>query len=86
MDKEKVLSLAVAAAYIAIFATDVKNWELLLMPFIGLMFIWRPDVMMHIKKFGQGFDPNTPGCVFKAIGWAILLLPLVFISAAYIAE
>lgn len=85
MDKGKILSLIVAAIYLAIYVTDVKNWGLLLPPILGLMFIWRPDVMIHIKKFGQGFDPDTPGCVLVAIGWLVLLLPLLLGAISYFA-
>lgn len=67
-----------------IYLIFLKRWNLdvriLLLPAFGLLFIWFPGLAKQFDQFHTmktaPLDPDSPPCLFVAIGWGILLSPL----------
>ncbi len=89
MDKSRALSLAIVLINI-IVAVMEKEVSIAIFPLLGIPLIWFPGFAKHFSnfvapgKFGRAtpLDPNTPPCLFAAIGWTILIAPAVFAIAS----
>jgi hypothetical protein len=93
MDKSRALSLLVVVINI-IVAVKEKEIGIAIFPLLGIPFIWFPGFAKQFSnfvapgKFGRAtpLDPNTPPCLFAAIGWAVMLAPAVFAIASMLAN
>ncbi|MBF0502152.1 MAG: hypothetical protein HQM09_18575 [Candidatus Riflebacteria bacterium] len=91
MDLNRLFSLIVALIYLFTMRHGKFDLRILLLPAAGLFFIWFPGLAKQFDQFSvrgktSPLDPDSPPCLFVAIGWGILLLPVFIIIADYLAR
>ncbi|MGM0600978.1 MAG: hypothetical protein ACQETH_14305 [Candidatus Rifleibacteriota bacterium] len=79
MNASRIVSLLILLIYIG-FAIYSKFFTIVLLPLLGMVFIWFPSMFkafdqLGIYKRGTSMDPNTPSCFFALIGWALMFGP-----------
>lgn len=92
MNFNRIFSLLIFLVYIGL-AIRLREFTFLLLPLVGLSFIWFPSMAKFFDGLGAGMsrraapmDPNTPSCVFVLIGWGILLTPALIGIVAKLAS
>lgn len=92
MNYNRIFSLLIFLVYVGL-AIRLREVTLLLLPLVGLSFIWFPSMAKFFDGLGAGMsrraapmDPNTPSCVFVLIGWGILLTPALIGLVARLAS
>jgi len=92
MNYNRITSLLIFLVYVGL-AIRLREISVLLLPLLGLAFIWFPSMAKFFDILGAGMsrrcapmDPNTPSCVFVLIGWGILLTPFLIGIVAKLAS
>ena len=88
----RVVSSIVAVVYGWLIVRGTMPPEAFAMALFGMLFIWFPSLARFFDQLKPGFtkttaslDPNTPSCVYVAIGWGLMLLPWLYLAGSALA-